>query len=77
MSNTTNVVEQWDVISPDGFSIHREDTYPSREAGLAAFEKWKTNYERQGYYSSPRYGRIPLDELHEYCELVKLDNDEY
>lgn len=57
------------VLSPDGFTIHPEDTYATKAQALAAFERWKKNFERQGYYSC-RGSRIPLDELHEYCRVV-------
>jgi hypothetical protein len=62
---------RYDVISPDGFSIHFSDTYESIEAAKEAFENWKKRFEIQGYYSSNR-GRIPLDELEEHCTLVEL-----
>lgn len=61
-----------DILSPDGFSIHPTDTYPSKKKALEAFEVWKKRFEIQGYYSSVRFGRISLDELHEYCRFVKL-----
>jgi hypothetical protein len=63
---------KFDVISPDGFSIHFSDTYSNKKEAKKAFEKWKKNYERQGYYSSVNYGRIPLNELHNYIKIVKL-----
>jgi hypothetical protein len=33
-----------------------------------AFEKWKQRYTKQGYYSSNR-GRIPLNDLEQYCDF--------
>lgn len=63
--------KRYDILSPDGFSIHREDTYPSKKAAKAAFQKWKKGYEAQGYYSY-RGERIPLKYLHEYCSLVEV-----
>lgn len=62
----------FDVISPDGFSIHFVDTYKTKKKAEEAFEDWKKNYERQGYYSSTNYGRIPLNELKNYCKIIKL-----
>jgi hypothetical protein len=61
----------YDVISPDGFSIHPVDTYSSKKKAKEAFEKWKKRYELQGYYSS-NYGRIPLDELHNHIKIIQL-----
>jgi hypothetical protein len=34
-----------------------------------AFERWKSRFEQQGYYSSNDYGRIPLNELEKYCQF--------
>jgi len=61
---------RYNIISPDGFSIHIMDTYSSPEEAWGAFDKWRERYEHQGYYSSPRYGRIPLNELKDYCHLT-------
>ena len=67
-----NNKEKWDVISPDGFSIHFSDTYPTKEGAMFAFNDWKKQFERQGYYSSNN-GRIPLDELEQHCRIIKID----
>lgn len=71
----TQTETQWDVISPDGFSIHPTDTYPSHEAAVAAFKQWKKRYEHQGYYSSVSFGRIPLAELEDYCEFKEINQE--
>ena len=63
--------ERFDVLSPDGISIHFSDTYPSEKAAMKAFEIWKKRYEFQGYYSSNN-GRIPLTELHNHIKIVKI-----
>lgn len=67
----SNKKKEYDVISPDGFSISFSDTYESIEEAKAAFENWKKRFEIQGYYSSNN-GRIPLDELEEHCTLVEI-----
>jgi hypothetical protein len=64
--------QKFDVISPDGFSIHFSDTYKTREEAITAFCEWKKRYETQGYYSSTKFGKIPLDELENYCQIVKI-----
>ena len=63
---------KYDVISPDGFSIHFSDTYSSIKKAKEALRKWTEGYERQGYYSSMKYGRIPLNILGKCCEIVKI-----
>lgn len=63
--------KKYDILSPDGFSIHPVKTYSSPGAAWKAFDKWKKRYEMQGYYSSNR-GRIPLDELKDHCKLIPV-----
>ena len=63
--------KKFDVLSPDGFSIHFSNTYATREEAMNAFFVWKKRYEAQGYYSSNR-GRIPLDELENHCRIVEV-----
>lgn len=66
-----NSKKEYDVISPDGFSISFSDTYKSIEKAKEAFENWKKRFEAQGYYSS-NSGRIPLSELEEHCTIVEI-----
>jgi hypothetical protein len=61
---------EYNVLSPDGFPIHFSDTYKSIKEAKKAIKEWKKGYERQGYYSSTKYGRIPLNELEKYCDIV-------
>jgi len=68
----TMAKKKFDVISPDGFSIHFSDTYKTKEQAVEALENWVKRYEFQGYYSSVNYGRIPLEELPNYCEIVEV-----
>lgn len=62
---------KYDVLSPDGFSIHPTDTYKSKSGAFKKFYEWKKRYEKQGYYSSAG-GRIDLEELEKYCKLVTM-----
>ena len=57
-------------LSPDGISISMDD-FPTEHKALLFFEQWKKQFERQGYYSSNDYGRIPLDVLHQFCEAIR------
>ena len=61
-----------DIISPDGFSIEREETYPTIMKAYRAFIIWKQRFIRQGYYSSVKYGHIHLDDLKDYCEIIEV-----
>lgn len=62
----------YDVISPDGFSIHPSDTYKTKAEATYAFKQWLKRYEKQGYYSSNQFGRIPLDEVIRYCKIIEI-----
>jgi hypothetical protein len=62
---------QFDVFSPDGHAISREETYPSVEVAEQKIKEWVKRYEFQGYYSSNK-GRIPLDKLASRCKIVKI-----
>lgn len=66
------MIVAYDVISPDGFAIEREETYPTPEIAKAKLKEWIKRYERQGHYSSVKYGRIPLDQLENYCVIVPI-----
>jgi len=62
------------VLSPDGITIEFDKwTYPSMKKAKEAFNNWKKRYEMQGYYSSNNYGRIPLNDLENYCQYKTLD----
>ena len=63
---------KYDVISPDGFNISVDKVYATIEEAEAVFEDWKGRYKSQGYYSSSRHGRIPLDDLKAYCKIVEV-----
>lgn len=64
--------KKYDVLSPDGFSIHFSDTYTSRKAAITAAKEWAEGYKRQGYYSSVRYGRIAIEDILDYCQLIEV-----
>jgi hypothetical protein len=64
--------KKYDVLSPDGFSIHFSNTYTSRKAAIAAATQWVEGYKRQGYYSSSRHGRIAIEDLLNYCKLIEV-----
>ena len=66
------MAKKFDVISPDGFSIHFSDLYDTKEDAMIAFSDWKKRYEQQGYYSSNR-GRIPLNELEQHCKIIEVE----
>jgi hypothetical protein len=72
LENKIKTASKYQVISPDGFRIDfSKSNYPSLKAAKEAFKNWKKGYERQGYYSSSRHGRIDLDDLEDYCEFNK------
>ena len=62
--------ERYNVLSPDGFAISFDSQYNTIEEAEEAFNNWQERFKMQGYYSSSRYGRIPLAELKEHCALI-------
>lgn len=65
--------KKYQVLSPDGFTIEFDKfSYPSKKKAFEAFDKWKKRYEQQGYYSSTNYGRIPLEDLENYCSIREI-----
>jgi hypothetical protein len=67
-------MEQYIVLSPDGFEI---DFFPynSRAEAERALKDFKKRYYAQGYYSS-KNGEIPLDELEKHCQIKKISVNE-
>ena len=61
----------YDVISPDGFPIAHEPFNTQAEALKYAFQ-WCKRFEQQGYYSTSRRGKIPLEDLPECLDLVPV-----
>jgi hypothetical protein len=52
--------------------MYHSKTFDTKEDAMNAFNEWKKNFENQGYYSSSQYGRISLDKLFDYCELIEI-----
>jgi len=66
---------EYDIISPDGFSIGLEPFKCEEEdfdsEVKTKIEEFKKRFERQGYYSSNE-GRIALDDLEDFLTIKKL-----
>ena len=66
-------MKKYQVLSPDGFTIEFDKWYyRSMKKAVEAFNNWRDRFNNQGYYSSVKYGRIPLDDLHNYCQFKTL-----
>jgi len=66
-SNTPVPQKPFYLLSPDGFLLTSDaQPYTCVEQARKDFEEWKQRFQHQGYYSSPRYGRIPLHDLQDY-----------
>lgn len=68
-----NKIKTYVIISPDGFTIDREATYRGVRNARKAYKVWAERYREQGYYSSVKYGKIDLRDLHEFCELKEIN----
>lgn len=65
-----------DVLSPDGIPIDAHATYPTHAAAESALAAWVKRYEWQGFYSTARRERIPLDELAGRCRIVEAPEED-
>lgn len=66
---------KYDILSPDGFSISRSETWNTPEEAWKAAAEWLKGYERQGYYSTIRNGQryqLPLNEVLQCCKLIEV-----
>ena len=63
-------VQKFRILSPDGFDIRMDKFSYTEKQVPQELEDFAKRYERQGYYSSPRYGRIPLEDIADYCSVV-------
>ena len=63
---------KFEVLSPDGFPIDREETYPTPELAKQKLDEWVKRYEQQGYYSRSNREQIPYDEIADYCSIVPI-----
>jgi hypothetical protein len=61
----------FDVLSPDGFSIHRDKVYKTLEEAIEGAKEWVQSYAHQGYYSS-FFGRIALSDLLACCDIIEI-----
>ena len=67
-------MKTFNVLSPDGFAIEMDAEYSSVEEARTKLEAFINRYKPQGYYSSPKHGRIPYDEIYYYCTLQTIEN---
>lgn len=65
----------YDVISPDGFPISCEPFHTQKAAVKFAFQ-WCKRFEPQGYYSTSRWKKIPLEDLPECLSLIPVTVEE-
>jgi len=72
MRNKNSNIE-YEVLSPDGFSINFEKPFfNSKKEVNIALKEFVEKYKIQGYYSSRDFGRIPINEIKNYCKINKL-----
>ena len=61
------------ILSPDGFDIRMDKHSYTEKQVEGELKDFAKRYERQGYYSSPRYGRIDVSDIPDYCSVVPID----
>jgi hypothetical protein len=63
--------KEYDLLSPDGFSIFPDRTYSSKTAVEKAYKEWVAKFKKQGYYSSNN-GRIDLEDLPFEMQFIEV-----
>ena len=61
----------FDVLSPDGITITPDRVYGTLEEAHAAVEAFAQRFVWQGFYSTARWERIPLEEIAGRCRVVE------
>lgn len=65
----------YDVLSPDGFSIDPQEVYQDLDSAHAAAVAFAERFVRQGFYSTARRERIPLEDIAGRCRVVEVPDD--
>lgn len=63
------------VLSPDGFTIHQTKVYKTRKEAIKAAKEWIQSFSGQGFYSY-RMQRISLSDALELCEIIEVPDFE-
>ena len=61
------------ILSPDGFDIRMDKISYTEKQVPKELDNFTKRYERQGYYSSVRYGKISLDDISYYCRVTQAN----
>lgn len=48
------------------------ETYTNKKDAIRFAANFKKRFARQGYYSSAKYGRIPLSEIRYYVRVINM-----
>ena len=65
--------KKYQILSPDGFEINPNiNYYKSIKEVKQSFYNWVERYKIQGYYSSPNYGKINLNDIEYYCTIIEI-----
>ena len=65
-------IQRYRILSPDGFPFTMEDETYTKNQVSKALKNFVNRYEKQGYYSSVKYGRIHILDIPDYCEIVPV-----
>jgi hypothetical protein len=64
----------YNVISPDGFPISCEP-FTTRRKAVAAIPAWAKRFQKQGYYLTNRWEKIPLKYLRQELSVIAVSED--
>jgi hypothetical protein len=63
----------FDVLSPDGIAITPDRVYETLEEAHAAAEAFAQRFAWQGFYSTARRERIPLEQIAGRCRVIDAE----
>jgi|GEM_PF-6392994 len=69
-----STIVEYNYLSPDGITLSMNN-FPTKEQAQSFLYEWKKRFEKQGYYSSNRYGRIPVTILSDFCQICRYIGD--
>ena len=61
----------FDVLSPDGITITPDRVYGTLEEAHAAADAFAQRFAWQGFYSTARWERIPLEKIAGRCRVIE------
>ena len=70
-----NTTTEYNILSPDGFTI-RQEYFDSKEDAETFLSLWIKRFEKQGYYSTKDGNKIPWTKIPIHCKRINSKKNE-